>query len=210
MKNFINKVINADCLEILKLIPNNSIDLILTDPPYWISQKTKFHRHKTRKSENQMMDFWNWDICTKEFTNEWIKESSRVLKYWWNFITFTDWKKIWDIVNAFESNWITPKRLIHYQKSNPVPFNRDRLIVNTCEYAIWWTKQETSWAKSKWTFNRQNKAFEDWVFIYPAQRKINHTTPKPVWLMEDLIKIFYVKNQKESIVLTIVYFFFFN
>lgn len=30
----INKIINADCFDILKDIPNNSIDLCLTDPPY--------------------------------------------------------------------------------------------------------------------------------------------------------------------------------
>ena len=31
----------GDCLEVLPLIPGESVDLILTDPPYMISQKGK-------------------------------------------------------------------------------------------------------------------------------------------------------------------------
>jgi DNA modification methylase len=30
-----DSIVNADCLEAMKLIPDNSIDLILTDPPYF-------------------------------------------------------------------------------------------------------------------------------------------------------------------------------
>lgn len=35
--NYINKVINGDCLEVMKGIPDNTIDLVLTDPPYGYS-----------------------------------------------------------------------------------------------------------------------------------------------------------------------------
>lgn len=34
-----NKIYNMDCLEGLKQIPDNSVDLIVTDPPYKLSQK---------------------------------------------------------------------------------------------------------------------------------------------------------------------------
>lgn len=37
--NFISRHILGDCFDVLKNIPNNSIDLVLTDPPYEISQK---------------------------------------------------------------------------------------------------------------------------------------------------------------------------
>lgn len=33
---FINKVICDDCLKIMKTLPDKCIDLVLTDPPYWI------------------------------------------------------------------------------------------------------------------------------------------------------------------------------
>ena len=34
---------NGDCLEVMKDIPDESIDLILTDPPYLISKKSVFN-----------------------------------------------------------------------------------------------------------------------------------------------------------------------
>ena len=38
-EDFINRIICGDCLEVLKQIPDGSVDLVLTDPPYGISQK---------------------------------------------------------------------------------------------------------------------------------------------------------------------------
>lgn len=38
---FANKIICGDCLEVMKEIPDNSVDLVLTDPPYNISQKDR-------------------------------------------------------------------------------------------------------------------------------------------------------------------------
>ena len=37
INQYLNKVINADCMEIFKNINDNSIDLIITDPPYGVN-----------------------------------------------------------------------------------------------------------------------------------------------------------------------------
>ena len=37
-EDFINKIICGDCLELIKLIPDNSIDAIITDPPYGLNK----------------------------------------------------------------------------------------------------------------------------------------------------------------------------
>ena len=34
----VNKIYNEDCLETLKRLPDNSIDLMLTDPPYNVTR----------------------------------------------------------------------------------------------------------------------------------------------------------------------------
>lgn len=39
MEQYINKIIHADCMDILKQLPDKCIDLMLTDPPY----KQEFH-----------------------------------------------------------------------------------------------------------------------------------------------------------------------
>jgi adenine-specific DNA-methyltransferase len=50
-----NSVINADCLEAMKLIPDKSIDLILCDPPYYKMKEEKWDRQWKTAT-----DFLNW------------------------------------------------------------------------------------------------------------------------------------------------------
>lgn len=62
--NLENKIINADCMDILKQLPDKSVDLVLTDPPYGIGAgDIKFANHKT-KNLNKFSIYRNndWDI----------------------------------------------------------------------------------------------------------------------------------------------------
>lgn len=34
MEEYLNKIHNTDCLDFIKNLPNESVDLIITDPPY--------------------------------------------------------------------------------------------------------------------------------------------------------------------------------
>jgi len=61
----INKIHQGDCLELLKQIPDNSIDLVVTDPPYNIGKD--FANDNLTKE-----DFLEW--CEK-----WIKELDRII-----------------------------------------------------------------------------------------------------------------------------------
>ncbi len=62
-----NKIICGDCIEEMKKIKDNSIDLIITDPPYGILPTGKLMR-------NGKKDNYKWDnIKLEEFTKEWFK-----------------------------------------------------------------------------------------------------------------------------------------
>ena len=50
------KLLHGDCLERMKDIPDGSVDLILTDPPYNIARDNNFHT-MGRKG----IDFGEWD-----------------------------------------------------------------------------------------------------------------------------------------------------
>ena len=39
MENIINSIINKDCIEEMKKISDNSVDLIIADPPYNLSKE---------------------------------------------------------------------------------------------------------------------------------------------------------------------------
>jgi len=96
----LNKIYCMDCLDGLKKLPDNSIDLIVTDPPYAISQKDKKFSRKSLSSKSWKrntdikLDFGVWDNFETEdeffkFTEEWFKECVRVLKQkGWIYIFF--------------------------------------------------------------------------------------------------------------------------
>ena len=76
---------NEDCFDRLKQIPDNSIDCIVTDPPYGINYK-------------------DWDKFEdfEEFLTNFLKECYRVLKpncHMWMFFGCTEYKKVFNAVD---------------------------------------------------------------------------------------------------------------
>ena len=129
------------------------------------------------------IDFGEWD---KEFNlTSWIESALSILKTGGNIIIFNDWKNMSYIKDELEKNNCLIKEMIQWQKPNPMPRNRDRLYVTSCEFAIWATKGKG------WTFNRQRDTYENTIFKYPIvnHKQRIHPTQKPVELIEDLIKI---------------------
>ena len=61
----VNKIYNADCLDILKQLPDKSIDLVLTDPPYGIDYTGQIE-HKCTEGKNgwRKMEYKQWDNDT--------------------------------------------------------------------------------------------------------------------------------------------------
>ena len=65
-----HEYLNEDCLTYIKSLKDNSIDLILTDPPYFIG----FDGGKGWDKQ------WNSDDAYLDWCKEWSKECARVLK----------------------------------------------------------------------------------------------------------------------------------
>lgn len=81
------KLFNGDCMEKLNEIPDNSIDLLLTDPPYNISRDNNFD---TMNGDRQGMDFGEWD---KDFDlTSYISLLPRILKENANVVIFNAWE----------------------------------------------------------------------------------------------------------------------
>lgn len=69
----VNKIYNADCMDILKELPDKSIDLVLTDPPYGL----KRHERGSLRIDNNSEKGLIWD---KKPTQELFNEIFRVSK----------------------------------------------------------------------------------------------------------------------------------
>lgn len=163
-----SRLINGDCLLIQEQIADNSIDLLLTDPPYnisddgakpvWIDSKTgkdKNTIHSQRFSENFEED---WDSVTHEVFLNYLEKWSELwftkLKKGAAFAIFISDQYISYLWKIMETKGFEPKRVWNWKKPAAVPFNRNVMPVSGCEYVLWGIKPG-----GKRTFNSDCKEF---------------------------------------------------
>lgn len=91
----LNQIYNMDCLEGLAEIPDNSVDLIIADPPYVLNMGhagTKDNAFATNREQvNGALAFGDLTIA-KPFYRQLFQEFRRVLKPDGAFYFFTDWR----------------------------------------------------------------------------------------------------------------------
>jgi site-specific DNA-methyltransferase (adenine-specific) len=68
IEQFVSKIINGDCIEVMKTMPENSVDLVCTSPPYGVNIQYDTHNDDMEISEYL------------EFSKNWLTEVYRVLK----------------------------------------------------------------------------------------------------------------------------------
>lgn len=169
-------LMQGDCLEMMKAIPDGSVDMVLTDPPYNIARQNNF---KTMGRAG--IDFGEWDKGFDLFS--YIDECFRILNKNGSFIVFNDWKNLGDISKYAESLGFITKDMIRLEKTNPMPRNRDRRYITDYECAIWFVMP-----KAKWIFNRQSETYQRPKFVHSIDKGL-HPTQKSLPLMAELIKI---------------------
>jgi len=108
-----NKIYNIDCIEGMKHIPNNMIDLVITDPPFAIDFKAK--RNNYHRTATRVLEGYN-EIPKEEyhsFTVKWMKEVYRVLRESGSMYVFSGWNNLKDILTAIdELGFITINHII--------------------------------------------------------------------------------------------------
>lgn len=113
----------------LNEIPDNSIDLLLTDPPYNISKKNNFDT-----MGRSGIDFGEWD---KGFDlTSWIGQATNKVRNGGSIVVFNAWRNLGEISNALEENGCVVKDVIRMIKNNPMPRNRDRRFIVDYEFAV--------------------------------------------------------------------------
>ena len=71
----LNRIYNEDCLAGMKRIPDGSVDLIVTDPPYLMNYKTGRRKDKTHRFNDVILNDDNEQLIT-----DYVKECYRILK----------------------------------------------------------------------------------------------------------------------------------
>lgn len=139
------------------------------------------------------MDFGEWD---KGFDiTSYIKLFPRILKENANVVIFNAWENLGEIAKVCREFNIAPKRCLVLSKSNPAPFNRDRMFVNDVEFAIWGVYNSKN-KPSKWTFNREN-SLEKCVIPTTVQSSKLHPTMKDEKVINYLLRV--LTNENDSV-----------
>jgi len=185
----------ADCLDILRSIPDSSVDMIFADPPYFLSNGGMSCHAGKRVSVNKGA----WDKSkgideTHRFNLEWLKSCQEVLTENGTIWVSGTAHVIFSIGFAMQQLGFKILNDISWFKINPPPNLSCRYFTHATETVIWAAKNK----KSKHYFNyplmkkmNNNKQMKSlWSITAPKpDEKIfgKHPTQKPLALLERII-----------------------
>jgi len=176
-----NTVENINALEGLKNLDDNSIDLIVTDPPYKVISggKGDHNSPKGMLKSNDGKIFKHNDIKI----TEWIDDCYRVLKDDTHIYVMVNMLNLSEYMIEIEKAGFKIHNLLVWQKNNVTP---NRWYMKNCEYIIFAYK-----GKAKMI---NNVGCSNTVHICKnITGNKNHPTEKPIELMK-----FYIENSSKK------------
>lgn len=181
-----NKVLlKGDSKNLIKRIPDNYVDLLLTDPPYNISKYSRGNIPMPNRSDINN-DVAKWDLVDFK-PEEWVEEFIRVLKPTGNLFIFTSYNQIGKWYDLLDNRFDTFQFMI-WHKTNPTPKIFKAGFLNSCEMIICcWNK------KHIWNFisQREMHNFIETPICMSPERLHNpkHPTQKPIAVLSKIITI---------------------
>lgn len=196
-------LIFGDAFEYLKSLPDKSVDNIITDPPYFLSNGGFSNSGGKRVSVNK----GKWDVAkevnVEEFYKKFLEESMRVLKDDGTLLIFGTMHNIYIIGYLLNKVGFKLLNNITWQKSNPAPNLSRRMFTHSTETILWAKKPD-----GKQLFNydlmrelnggKQMKDVWTTSTINRSERRFGkHPTQKPLSLM---IRLIQASTDKNSVV----------
>lgn len=178
-------ILRADSRDIIKKIPDNSIDFILTDPPYNLGQHSTGNIPLPGRSAMNN-DVAEWDKI--DFNpEEWADEFIRILKPTGNLFIFTSYNQLGRWYNCLDHRFDTSNFMI-WHKTNPAPKIFKAGFLNSCEMIFTcWNKKHT------WNFISQaemHNFIQSPICMSPERLKNpKHPAQKPVSILKKMIEI---------------------
>ena len=179
----------GDCLKILKQFPDNYIDLVLTDPPYNITDEKKLTKANCKILStknawgNEFCDYWDslddyikWVV---DIYSEIINKISDI----GSLISFFDRNLTGLFIYYFKVKYkIIFRNKIYFLKKNHLPHFRKNNYSSCIEEAIWFSKSD------KYIFNFISHESMKQVFSgIIGNKNTRHPTEKYLWMIEPII-----------------------
>lgn len=175
------KLYNSDCIEVLKTLPAESINLCVTDPPYRIisggDSNGRYKKMSGRCSHSSSLTrqgkiFEHNDISF----DEWLPLVYRVMKPETHTYIMTNARNLKDLWIAAENAGFAFQQLLVWEKGNVLP---NKFYMNAYELILMLRKGGQRWINDMGAKN---------IIKIPATRNKKHPTEKPVELMKFLIE----------------------
>jgi len=181
MEQFTNKVIQGDCLEVMKDIPDKSVDMVLTSPPYNIGNMHSNDIQFGTYSGNNMKEdvYQKWQV-------EFLNECHRVLKedgsmFYNHKIRIKDKKAIHPMEWLLKTNFILKQEIVWDMGKSA---NSDKIRFFPYSERIYWLVKN----KETKIFNKESLS-DVWRIVPKHKRKdIGHIAVMPVEVAENIIK----------------------
>lgn len=149
----IDQILQGDCIELLKTLPDKSIDLIFADPPYNLQLQQELWRPNMTKVDavddewDQFSSFAAYDT----FTSQWLTEAKRVLKDTGALWVIGSYHNIFRVGTIVMDLGFWVLNSVQWYKTNPMPNFRGVRFTNDHETLIWAQKKQGA----KYTFHYQ-------------------------------------------------------
>lgn len=180
----------GDALRVLADIPDDTVDAIVTDPPYSSGGFTRGDRIGGTGSKylqdgyanaEQLADFAGDNRDQRAFLtwcNLWMGECLRVTKPGGLLLTFTDWRQLPTMTDAVQvSGWVW-RGVVPWAK--PVARPQPGRFTASCEYVVWASRGGMP--------NTTASPLPGFYQANPPRNRV-HQTEKPVDVMRSLVRI---------------------
>ncbi len=197
----LDHVIEGDCVERMRALPEGCADLVFADPPYNMQLRGELRRPDQSKVDavddhwDQFSSFETYD----RFTRDWLSAARRCLKDTGSLWVIGSYHNIFRVGSILQDLGFWILNDVVWRKSNPMPNFKGRRFTNAHETLIWATKNP----KQQYTFNYEAmKALNDelqmrsdWTLpICAGNERIKgsdgqkaHSTQKPESLLHRVI-----------------------
>ena len=166
-----NEIYNMDCMEGLKLLDNNSIDLVIIDPPYLLNLNKVKKPTNMNNYANELLNLKNgFDLKVLDIL---IQKMKKI-----NIYIYCSKRQVKDLLNYF-SDKNCNHEILTWHKLNPSPLINNNYLPDT-EYILFFREKGVKiygnyHTKRKYYLSLTNKV---------DKQKYKHPTIKPLELIE--------------------------
>jgi len=189
----LNKIICGDAVEVMRKIPDNSVDLIFADPPYNLSKSNFNIKFIKSGGKDLNTNKGKWDEFKNDdyelFTKNWLQESFRILKNGSTIWVAGTYHSIYLVGYIMNKIGFETLNEVLWHKSDATPNISCTRFVADHENFIWARKGKRHLFnyKTMKSINGGKQMRSIWTRGKTAGGKKIHPTQKPEWLLERII-----------------------